>query len=50
MDEKLAIVLENLGDKGLEAFYVYLAVEYISMWALVGLVIYGIKKMVNKSE
>ena len=48
MDEKLAIVLEKLGSEGINAFYVYLAADYISLWILVGLLIWGVRTVWSK--
>ena len=38
-------VLEALGDDGIQAFYIYLFVEYFPAWVLVGFVIYGVIKV-----
>lgn len=40
-NERLVEILAQLGDDGLTAFYVWLAVEYISLWALLGLLTWG---------
>lgn len=39
MNEKLAIVLEQIGADGITAFYVYLALEFITVWVFFGLLI-----------
>ena len=43
LDDKMAVVLEKLGTEGITAFYVYLAVDYISLWIFIGLSIWGIR-------
>ena len=41
MDDKLLVMLENLGAEGIDAFYVYLVLDYGSLWILIGLFIWG---------
>lgn len=50
MKDQLAIVLENLGADGIQAFYVYLALDYISLWILIGLVVWGVRAVWNKRD
>lgn len=48
MDERLAVVLEELGVRGIEAFYVYLALDYLTLWTLIGLMVWGVRILWNK--
>ena len=48
MEDKLTIVLEQLGSDGITAFYVYLAVDYISAWLLIGILVYGARTVWKK--
>ena len=50
MEEKLATVLEQLGSDGIEAFYVYLAFDYVSLWVFVGLCVWGARTVWNKRK
>ncbi len=43
MNEKLAIVLTELGADGIQAFYVYLALEYIGLFTILGLITWGVR-------
>lgn len=43
IEEKLLMLLETLGVDGLNAFYAYLALEYVSLWLLVGLCAWGVR-------
>lgn len=43
MNERLAIALENLGVDGINALYVYLALDYGSLWIVIGLSTWGIR-------
>lgn len=45
MEDKLIEVLKNLGDEGIQAFYVYTALEYITIWALIGLSVWGVRSI-----
>ena len=43
MKDILAEVLKDLGQQGIQAFYVYLIVDYVSLWILIGLCAWGIR-------
>ena len=45
MKEELAIVLNELGADGIQAFYAYLFIEYVSLWIIVGLSVWGIRTL-----
>lgn len=42
-EEKLMMLLEKLGAEGISAFYVYLALDYVSIWLLIGLITWGVR-------
>jgi len=48
MKEELAIVLENLGAEGIDAFYVYLALDYGSLWIVLALCVWGVRTVYSK--
>lgn len=48
MNEKLAIVLEKLGAEGIDAFYVYLVLEYATFWLMIGLSVWGTRTVWEK--
>jgi hypothetical protein len=48
MKEELAKVLSELGTDGLQAFYIYLIVDYVSLWITIGLCVWGIRTMWKK--
>ena len=37
IDEQMLILLDTLGADAINAFYLYLVLEYGSLWALIGL-------------
>ena len=43
MDEKLGIILKELGSEGIQAFYVYTALDFITMWVIIGLAFFGVR-------
>lgn len=43
MSDELVMVLKELGNDGLTAFYVYLVLDYIGLYALIGLAAWGIR-------
>jgi len=48
MDEKMELLIRGLGDDGLQAFYIYLAADYISGFIMIGLFIFGIRAVWKK--
>lgn len=48
MNDELLKILESLGADGIQAFYVYIALDYISIWALIGLCIWGARTVWGK--
>lgn len=47
MKEELAKVLSELGTEGITAFYVYLVVDYVTLWIFLGFFGYGLKCVWN---
>jgi len=47
---ELAIVLEKLGAEGINAFYVYLALDYGSLWLFVALCAWGVRSFWAKHK
>ena len=45
--EKLVTVLETLGSEGIDAYYMYLFLDYASMWILFGLCSWGARSVWN---
>ena len=43
MDEKLTVVIKELGSSGIDAFYTYMILDYATAWLLIGLVAWGIQ-------
>ena len=45
MDEKLLALIEALGEDGLTAFYVYLAVDYSALLLVIAVLVWSIHKV-----
>ena len=43
MDEKLTMVIKELGISGIDAFYAYMILDYATAWLLIGLIVWGVR-------
>jgi len=48
MKDTIETVLKELGADGIQAFYVYLFVDYLSLWIIFGLTAWGIRTVWSK--
>ena len=46
--EKLTVVLQALGNDGIQAYYTYLFLDYATFWAFLGLCTWGVRVVWNK--
>ena len=42
VDERILVLLETLGTDAINAFYVYLALSYGTIWVILGLGVWGV--------
>jgi len=50
MEEQFLNLIKELGTGGLDAFYLYLILDYVSIWILIGLSTWGIRTVWNKAK
>ncbi len=48
MNKELVVALENLGAEGIDAFYVYIALDYGTLLIALGLFAWGARTVWNK--